>query len=353
MKNIFKRSALAVLLVAAFTAVFVSCNSDDDNSPKLPKEEDYSIIVRFDESKILVEKGFITKESIQNNSTVKAWETLNVSLRYTEAENKTVDYWKINGKKDDSKSGKSFRITAITKDDCIQQEGSYVYAVEVEERDYYSVTVNYDKNFVECRSGIGSKFSSDILDGAKVSEKDYSAIYFNVKEAKISSDWTNGKKTYIYGYSMDGGKTEVYYPTTCLKRYYSVDLADVDGKTINFKFLTKKPESTTLSFDSNVLKVSKTCYYREQKDGADDYTTVTETVISGETPVYEGEYVNFKLASSEKIEASKIYVNGTSLEKFVRCPFLCEAKDGELKIIYSSTNKIEPKDGKFTIEYKN
>lgn len=351
MKNIFKRSALAVLLVAAFTAIFVSCNSDDDNSPKLPKEEDYSIIVRFDESKILVEKGFITKESIQNNSTVKAWETLNVSLRYTE--DKTVDYWKINGKKDDSKNGKSFRITTITKDDCIQQEGSYVYAIEVEERAYYSVKVNYDKNLVECRSGIGSKFSSDILDGATVSEKDHSAIYFNVKEEKISSDWTNGTKTYIYGYSMDGGDTEVYYPTTCLTRYYSVDLADVDGKNINFKFLTKKePKFTTLSFDSNVLSVSKTCYYRELKDGADDYTTVTKDVISDETPVYEGEYVNFRLASGEKIEASKIYVNGTSLEKYVRCPFLCDGKDGELKIIYSASNKIEPKDGKFTIEYK-
>lgn len=353
MKNIFKRSALAVLLVAAFTAVFVSCNSDDDDSPKLPKEEDYSIIVRFDESKILVEKGFISKEPIQNNSTVKAWETLNVSLRYTEAENKTVDYWKINGKKDDSKSGKSFRIAAITKDDCIQQEGSYVYAVEVEERDYYSVKVKYDKNLVECRSGIGSIFSSDIPDDTTVSEKDHSAIYFNVKEEKISSDWTSGTKTYIYGYSMDGGATKVYYPTTCLKRYYSVDLADVNGKTIDFKFLTKEPKFTTLSFDSSVLSVSKNCYYRELKDGADDYTTVTEDVKSGETLVYEGEYVNFKLASGEKIEASKIYVNGISLEKFVRCPFLCDGKDGDLKIIYSSSNKIEPKDGKFTIKYRN
>lgn len=353
MKNIFKRSALAVLLVAAFTAIFVSCNSDDDNSPKLPKEEDYSIIVRFDESKILVEKGFISKESIQNNSTVKAWETLNVSLRYTEAETKTVDYWKINGKKDDGKSGKSFRITAITKDDCIQQEGSYVYAIEVEERDYYSVKVNYNKELVECRSGIGSKFSSDILDGATVSEKDYSAIYFNVKEEKISSDWTNGTKTYIYGYSMDGGTTEVYYPTTCSKRYYSVDLADVNGKTIDFKFLTKEPKFTTLSFDSSVLSVSKTCYYRELKDGANDYTTVTEDVKSGETLVYEGEYVNLKLASGEKADPKKIYVNGTPLESYIRCPFLCDGKDGELKIIYSASNKIEPKDGKFAIEYKN
>lgn len=351
MKNIFKRSALAALLVAAFTALFVSCNSDDDNSPRLPKEEDYSIIVRFDESKISVDKGFISKESIQNNSTVKAWETLNVSLRYTEAENKTVDYWKINGKKDNSKSGKSFRITTITKDDCIQQEGSYVYAIEVEERDYYSVKVNYDKELVECRTGIGS--ASGILSDTTVSEKDYSTLYFNVKEEKISSDWTNGTKTYIYGYSMDDGATEVYYPTTCFKRYYSVDLADVNGKTINFKFLTKEPKYTTLSFDSGVLSVSKNCYYRELKDGADDYTTVTEDVKSGETLVYEGEYVSFKLASGEKIEASKIYVNGISLEKFVRCPFLCDGKDGELKIIYSSSNKIEPKDGKFTIEYRN
>lgn len=165
MRNIFKRSALAVLLVAAFTAVFVSCNSDDDDSPKLPKEENYSIIVRFDESKISVEKGFSTKESIQNNSTVKVWETLYVSFI---GEDKTVDYWKINGKKDDSKSGKSFRITAITKDECITQEGKYVYAVEVEERDYYSVKVNYDKNFVECRNGAGSLLSSEIENGATV-----------------------------------------------------------------------------------------------------------------------------------------------------------------------------------------
>lgn len=351
MKNIFKRSALAALLVAAFTAVFVSCNSDDDNSPRLPKEEDYSIIVRFDESKISVEKGFISKESIQNNSTVKAWETLNVSLRYTEAETKTVDYWKINGKKDDSKSGKSFRITTITKDDCIQQEGSYVYAIEVEERDYYSVKVNYNEDLVECRTGIGSS-ASGILNGATVSEKNHSTLYFNVKEEKISSDWTKGTKIYIYGYSMDDGETEVYYPTTCFKRYYSVDLADVDGKTINFKFLTKEPKSTTLSFDSSVLSVSKNCYYRELKEGDEDYTSVKVDIESDKTPVYEGEYVNLKLASGEKIEASKIYVNGISLEKFVRCPFLCDGKDGELKIIYSSSNKIGPKDGKFTIEYR-
>lgn len=241
----------------------------------------------------------------------------------------------------------------LTKDDCIQQEGSYVYAIEVEERDYYSVTVNYDEGLVECRSGIGSALSSNIRNGETVSEDKVSKLYFNVKEEKISSDWTSGTKTYIYGYSMDGEATEVYYPTTCFKRYYSVDLADVNGKTINFKFLTKAPESTTLSFDSSVLSVSKNCYYRELKDGADDYTTVTEDVKSGETLVYEGEYVSFKLASGEKIEGSKIFVNGTSLEKYIRCPFLCEKKDGELKIIYSSTNKIEPKDGKFTIEYRN
>lgn len=352
MRNIFKRSALAVLLVAAFTAVFVSCNSDDDDSPKLPESEDYSITVRFDGSKISVKKGFFSKEKVENNSTVKAWETLYVSLI---DENKTVDYWKINGEKDIGKKGKSFEISALTKNECITQEGKYVYAIEVEERDYYSVKVNYD-DLVECRKGAGSLFSSEIRNGEEVSEKDYSTIYFNAKEEKISSDWTSesGKKSYIYGYSMDGGITEVYYPTTYLKRYYSVDVADVNGKNINFKFLTREAKSTTVSFDPNVLKVSKTCYYRVPSEKTDDYTTVTEDVNSDKTPVYEGEFVSFKLVSGEEIEGAKIYVNGTSLEKFTRCPFLCESKDGDLKIIYSSSNMIEPTaDGKFVITYKD
>ncbi len=352
MKNIFKRSALAVLLIAAFTAVFVSCNlDDDDDSNKKPKDANYSIIVRFDKDKISVKKGFIDKELIENNSEVKAYETLTVEPKLSSG--KTVDYWKINGVKDSGKNVKGFTVNMLTKDDCIQQEGSYVYAIEVEERGYYSVTVNYDEELVECRSDISSALSSNIKNGATVSEDTVSKLYFNVKEAKISSDWKGGTETYIYGYSMDGGATEVYYPTTCSKRYYSVDLADVNGKNINFKFLTKESESTTLSFDSSVLSVSKNCYYRELKDGADDYTTVTKEIESDKTSVYEGEYVNFKLASGEKADPKKIYVNGISLEKYVRCPFLCDGKDGDLKIIYSSSNKIGPKDGKFTIEYRD
>lgn len=343
MKNIFKRSALAALLVAAFTAIFVSCNSDDDNSPKLPKEEDYSIIVRFDEDKISVKKGFIDKEPIENNSEVKAYETLTVEPKVSSG--KTVDYWKINAGKDSGKNVKGFTVNMLTKDDCISQEGSYVYAIEFVERDLYTVTVNYNSTYVECKAGISTS-SKVIESGETVSENDASTIYFNLKEDKIISDWKSGKNTYIYGYSLDGGTNEIYNPTTYARRSYSLALADLKD-SINFELLTKDAKSTTVSFGSE-LKVTKKCYNRN-----DNFDIKTEDVASGETKIYEGELIEINLASGEKADTKKIYVNGTCLNDYRRCPFLCEKKDGELKIIYSSSNMIEPKDGKFAIEYRN
>lgn len=344
MKNIFKRSALAVLLVAAFTAVFVSCNlDDDDDSNKKPKDANYSIIVRFDEDKISVKKGFIDKEPIENNSEVKAYETLTVEPKVSSG--KTVDYWKINGVKDSGKNVKGFTVNMLTKDDCISQDGSYVYAIEFVERDLYAVTVNYDSTYVECKAGIST--SSNVIEsGDTVSENDASTIYFELKEDKITSDWKSGKNTYVCGYSLDDGTTEVYYPTTYARRSYSLALADLKD-SINFKLLTKDAEFTTVSFDSN-LKVTKKCYAKNE-----DSVIKTEVVVSGETKIYEGELIEINLASGEKADTKKIYVNGTCLNDYRRCLFLCEKKDGELKIIYSSSNKIGPKDGKFAIEYKN
>ena len=216
----------------------------------------------------------------------------------------------------------------------------------------YSAKVTYDTDYVICQTSSWSS-SGIIQSGKTVTESDtLSTLYFNLKEEKISSDWTSGTKTYIYGYSLDGGTTEVYYPSTALqKRYYQVNLADANGKDINFKFLTKEPKSTTVSFGSD-LKVSKTCYYRTLDSKTGDYVSKTEDVVSDETPIYEGEIIAIKLASGESAETAKIFVNGTSLEKFNKCPFLCESKDGDLKIIYSSSNMIAAKDEKFTIEYK-
>lgn len=345
MKNIFKRSALAVLLVATFTAIFVSCNlDDDDDSNKKPKDADYSIIVRFDKDKISVKKGFIDKEPIKNNSEVKAYETLTVEPKVSSG--KTVDYWKINGGKDSGKNVKGFTVNMLTKDDCISQDGSYVYAIEFVERDLYTVTVNYDSTYVECKAGIST--SSRVIESGKtVSEADASTIYFELKEDKITSDWKSGKNTYVYGYSLDDGTNEIYNPTTYMKRFYSVELAKVSGNKIDFKLLTKDAESTTVSFDSN-LKVTKKCYAKNE-----DSVIKTEVVVSGETKIYEGELIEINLASGEKADTKKIYVNGTCLNDYRRCPFLCDGKGGELKIIYSSSNMIEPKDGKFTIEYRN
>lgn len=344
-----------VVLAFILASIFVSCNMDDDNdSPKAPKGEDYVITVLFDESKIEVTKGFIDAEAVKNNSTVKAWETLNVKAKnFTEG--KTLDYWKINGTKDegtDKKDRKSFQVSAITKNECIEQEGKYIYSIEFEERNLYSAKVTYDTDYVICQTSSWSS-SGIIQSGKTVTESDtLSTLYFNLKEEKISSDWTSSTKTYIYGYSLDGGTTEVYYPSTALqKRYYQVNLADANGKDINFKFLTKEPKSTTVSFGSD-LKVSKTCYYRTLDSKTGDYVSKTEDVVSDETPIYEGEIIAIKLASGESAETAKIFVNGTSLEKFNKCPFLCESKDGDLKIIYSSSNMIAAKDGKFTIEYK-
>ena len=345
MKNIFRRSVFSVLLAAVFAAGFVSCNlDDDDNSNKKPKDADYSIIVRFDETKINVKKGFIDKEKIENNSEVKAYETLTVEPILSSG--KTVDYWKINGAKDSGKNVKGFTVNMLTKDDCISQDGSYVYAIEFEERDLYTVTVNYDNTYVECKAG--SSISSKVIEnGNTVSEADASTIYFKLKEDKITSDWKKNTNTYVYGYSLDDGTTEVYYPTTYSKRFYSLALADFKDKTINFKLLTQTAKSTTVSFGDE-LKVTKKCYNRN-----DDFEIKTENVTSGSTLIYEGELIEIKLASGEKADPEKIYVNGTCLNDYRRCPFLCDGKDGDLKIIYSSSKKIEPKDGTFKIEYRN
>lgn len=344
MRNIFRRSVFSVLLAAVFAAGFVSCDlDDDDNSNKKPKDADYSIIVRFDETKINVKKGFIDKEKIENNSEVKAYETLTVEPKLSSG--KTVDYWKINGVKDSGKNVKGFTVNMLTKDDCISQDGSYVYAIEFEERDLYTVTVNYDSTYVECIAGSGIS-SKAVESGETVSEADASTIYFNLKEDKITSDWKGDAKTYVYGYSLDGA--EVYYPTTYSRRFYSLALADLKDKIINFKLLTKTAKSTTVSFDSK-LKVTKKCYNRN-----DDFEIKKEDVKSGSTPIYEGELIEINLASGEKADPEKIYVNGTCLNDYRRCPFLCDGKDGALKIIYSSSKKIElAKDGTFLIEYKN
>lgn len=346
MRNIFRRSVFSVLLVAVFAAGFVSCDlDDDDNSNKKPKDADYSIVVRFDETKINVKKGFIDKEKIENNSEVKAYETLTVEPKLSSG--KTVDYWKINGAKDSGKNVKGFTVNMLTKDDCISQDESYVYAIEFVERDLYTVTINYDNTYVECKAGSG--ISSKVIEsGETVSEADASTIYFNLKEDKITSDWKGDAKTYVYGYSLDGGTTEVYYPTTYSRRFYSLALADFKDKTINFKLLTRTAESTTVSFGSE-LKVTKKCYNRN-----DEIDIKTEDVTSGSTPIYEGEIIEINLASGEKADPEKIYVNGTCLNEYRRCPFLCDGKGGTLKIIYSSSKKIKPaKDGTFLIEYRN
>lgn len=344
-----------VVLAILLGVLIVSCNMDDDNdSPKSPKGEDYVITILFDESKIEVTKGFIDTEAVKNNSTVKAWETLNVKAK-SFTEGKTIDYWKINGEKDegtDKRGRKSFQVSALSKNDCIQQDGKYIYSIEFKERNLYSAKVTYDTDYVICQTSSWSS-SGTISSGETVTESDnLSTLYFNLKEDKISSDWTSGTKTYIYGYSLDGGTTEVYYPSSAItKRYYQINLADANGKDINFKFLTKEPKSTTVSFGSD-LKVSKTCYYRTLNSKTGNYEAKTEDVESDSTQIYEGEIISIKLASGESAEPAKIFVNGTSLEKFNRCPFLCESKDGDLKIIYSSSNMISAKDGKFTIEYK-
>lgn len=344
-----------VVLAFILATIFVSCNMDDDNdSPKTPKGEDYAITILFDESKIEVTKGFVDTEAVKNNGTVKAWETLNVKAKnFTEG--KTIDYWKINGAKDDgtdNKGRKSFQVSAITKNECIEQDGKYIYSIEFTERALYSAKVTYDTDYVTCQTSSWSS-SGTIESGKTVTESDtLSTLYFNLKEDKMSSDWTSGTKTYIYGYSLDGGKTEVYYPSTALqKRYYQINLADADGKDIDFKFLTKEPKSTKVVFGPE-LKVSKTCYYRTLNSKTGNYDAKTEDVLSDDTPIYEGEIIAIKLASGESAEPAKIFVNGTSLEKFYKCPFLCESKDGDLKIIYSSSNMIPAKDNKFTIEYK-
>lgn len=346
MKNIFRRSVFSVLLAAVFAAGFVSCDlDDDDNSNKKPKDADYSIIVRFDETKINVEKGFIDKKNIENNSEVKAYETLTVEPILSDS--KTVDYWKINGVKDSGKNVKGFTVNMLTKDDCISQDGRYVYAIEFMERDLHTVTVNYDNTYVECKAGISTS-SKVIESGDIVSENDASAIYFNLKESKITSDWKDSKNTYVYGYSLDGGTTEVYYPTTYGRRSYSIALADLKDNTINFKLLTEEAKFTTVSF-GNELMVTKKCYDRD-----DNFDIKKEDVASGSTPIYEGELIEISLASGEKADPEKIYVNGTCLNDYRRCPFLCDGKDGDLKIIYSSSKKIEPaEDRTFKIEYKN
>lgn len=355
-KNFLRVFSVLIPLFAVLAAVFVSCDLDDDDSPKAPKSEDYEITIRFDESKIKVSKGFIEQEEIKNNSTVRAWTTLNVKA--VNSSGKTVDYWKINGVKDDSydkKGKKSFQISALTKNECIQQDdGKYIYAIELEERDLKSVKVNFNEDYVICETKISSVPSSGIESGATVTESDStSTLYFNLNEEKISEDWESGKRTYIYGYSLDGGTTEVYYPSSAFsKRYYSINLSDIKGDEINFKFLTKEPKFTTVSFGSD-LTVTKTCYSREENSKTEKYESKTEDVVSDSTPIYEGEIIAIKLASGEKTDSSKVLVNEISLEKFVKCPFLCESKDGDLKIIFSSSNKIEAKDGKFVISYNN
>lgn len=131
------------------------------------------------------------------------------------------------------------------------------------------------------------------------------------------------------------------------KRYVSVALTQNAGGKIDFKFLTRDSNSAKVTFDSNVLTVTKNVYAPKGEDKPSK-----ASVESDNTLIYEGEIVNLALVSGAKIEAEKIYVNNVSLEKFNRLPFFFV--NGKMKVYYSASNFIEPNsDGKFVIEYRN